>query len=107
MRSLAISIVILSSHFVASSQATSGDEAYYLDPPSPPYCTPMYREPDCFPFGRFRPPLEVSTVRVYGFDSDTEFTAGSIDISDLARFTPNLDPKWWEFWKAGREVPWK
>jgi hypothetical protein len=107
MRSLAISLVILSSHAVANTQVASGNEAYYLDPPSPPYCTPMYYEPNCFPFGRFRPPLEDLPVRVYSFDPDTEFSTGSIDISDLSRFTPHLDPRWWEFWKAGWVVPWK
>ena len=28
---------------------------YYLDPPSPPYCTPFSVEPGCFPFGGVDP----------------------------------------------------
>jgi len=105
MRGLTIFLVILSSHALASAPVASEYEAYYLDPPSPPYCTPLYHEPNCFPFGRFRPPLENLPVRVIPIDSGTEFSIESIDISELSKFMPH--PRWWEFWKAGWVAPWR
>jgi len=57
---------------LVAAEVESDQEAYYLDPPSPPYCTPMYREAGCFPYGRFRPRLPLLSPLARGVLSDLD-----------------------------------
>jgi len=107
MRSLATALMLPGLLATWNTYASSSDEAYYLDPPSPPYCTPLYLKPDCFPFGRFRPPPNFSFSGDDSVISHSETSVDPIDISEFSRFIPNLDPKWWEFWKPGWIPPWR